>query len=78
MEWISVEDRMPDEGNDVLCVWEYSYWSGDNPRMSIDRIQHHGCGKRDFQSNYIHCYTHWMPLPPPPTSPNSDSGCVYI
>ena len=68
MQWISVKDRLPDDGIDVLCVWEYGYWSGDTPRMSVDRIQHHGQGVRNFQSNYIHCYTHWMTLPEPPTN----------
>ena len=72
MEWISIKKELPVDGVDVLCLWEHGYWSGDIPRMSVDRIQHHGSGVRDFQSNYIHCYTHWRPLPPPHSSHNSD------
>ena len=72
MEWISVNEKLPGDGLDVLCVWVHDYWAGDAPIMSVDRIQHHGNGVRDFQDNYIHCYTHWMPLPPPPSSSNEE------
>jgi len=63
MKWISVEDRLPEDGVDVLCVWKCGYWTGKQPRISVDRIQRHGDGIRDFQSDYIDCYTHWVLLP---------------
>jgi len=56
MKWISVEDRLPEEGVEVLLT--------DGLRMDVDHYYH---GKNDCWANcpYI-TPTHWMPLPGPP------------
>ncbi len=68
MEWISVDDRLPDEGAHVLVYgqkrnaveyrvgegWRAAYWS--DPGRGV--IWHMGPSEADV--------THWMPFPPPP------------
>jgi len=57
MEWISVEDRLPDEGVDVLlwCGWAITGLIGnDNSFYTEDGV------------NPCHNVTHWMSLPEPP------------
>jgi hypothetical protein len=64
MEWISLKDRLPE--TDVQCLW----YDGENTmfrdsKMHIDLLTstHYGF---DCVVNYLHNYTHWMPLPPAP------------
>lgn len=66
-EWISVKDKLPDKGDQVLCY-------GEEPNNIHDDglpfktgiydgknwISDHFC-----ESSYIEV-THWMPLPEPP------------
>jgi hypothetical protein len=61
MEWISVKDRLPQMGEDVLCFSMkrifHSWW--DNISSSCDWY--------DIQNNWIiEDVTHWMPLPEQP------------
>ena len=67
-KWISVEERLPENGNDVLCWYEY-YRYGDYNRM----YQTYGigccwngtwCG--DVPSGSRSKVLYWMPLPMPP------------
>lgn len=61
--WISVEDRLPEDGQGVLCytdgrvLFSHNWW------------HHSVCLFRDgeFQSGSRRHPTHWAPLPPPPT-----------
>ena len=53
-EWISVEDRLPDENQHVLA-----YRKCRNPQVAIQAIVWF-CDEDMF--------THWMPLPDPPTA----------
>lgn len=62
-EWISVEDRLPQEGVKVLTLdkWGHirdrnlqKYWTGDKAYFRPDGME----PGRDI--------THWMPLPEPP------------
>jgi hypothetical protein len=60
-EWISVKDGLPEKGNNVLFL------DGDASILSdcyvhIDCIDSNG----ECFENYLHNYTHWMPLPEPP------------
>lgn len=56
-EWISVEDRLPDEDVRVLvCIDSDRHYI----KMDTDRILK---GKWVRWSTYV---THWMPLPEPP------------
>ena len=72
MEWISVNDRLPEQHKEVLISIEYgdviqAYYSDNRWYIS-----------RDVRDNATDCYanvarliegsnvTHWMPLPEPP------------
>lgn len=70
MEWISIKDRLPEEGEDVL-------FSVAPNGVPFTRIGLYGdgnwkllCGMfgeyRTFTSKTVWPVTHWMPLPPPP------------
>jgi len=55
IEWISVKDKLPEEGKDVLCVDSKGAFIGcyrEGVWYDID-----SCGLRP---------THWMPLPETP------------
>ena len=56
MEWISVEERLPDENSDFITYCADGVVGVSN------------CGFYGFP----HDVTHWMPLPPPPSSSNSE------
>lgn len=61
-EWISVEDRLPDANNLVLCWWE-SY-DGEREHYGFATFQSNGVW---YVSNEgMHKVTHWMSLPSPP------------
>lgn len=66
--WISVDDRLPEVGQSVLCYRPYAVNSGDRP-VKIDKYE--GWLNADFEGRehgfYSTCKpTHWMPLPEPP------------
>ena len=65
-KWIRVCDRLPPIG--VKCLW----CDGKRTICSvnlyhIDEINKYG----DCSENYLHNYTHWMPLPEPPNQNTS-------
>ncbi len=61
VEWISVEDRLPDKYGDVICftrkgtIWQVTY----NPTYKLFNVSY------DNVENAMDV-THWMPLPQPP------------
>ena len=60
MEWISVEDRLPEEGQRVLALFvthfmEVACFKDGEWKVSFD----------DW-SEYLFPISHWMPLPEPP------------
>ena len=61
-EWISVKDRLPEEGDRCLCRLK-SFASPGSFYQSILRYDKYG-----FQDGgvYEEGVTHWMPLPQPP------------
>lgn len=67
MEWISVKDRLPEDGEDVLFVVRPN--GGLFIRVGIysDGVWSLLCGMwndyRQFTSNTAWPVTHWMPLP---------------
>ena len=69
MEWVSVKDRLPtDYTTYIVCSDE------DGTVWFMD---YYGCGWESCDSDgeskiYKDDITHWMPLPPPPSSHNSD------
>ena len=59
MKWISVEDRLPDNINDVIVYMECSMQSAwYKPNV--------GFISNSFGGNITHAVTHWLPLPEPP------------
>lgn len=58
-EWISVDERLPGEDEDVLCFVD----EGDEKWQEV--ASHHNGFFTDLHCNLI-IVTHWMPLPPPP------------
>jgi len=67
MEWISVKECLPDEGEPVLV--NSQYWSA-NPFVAR-RIRGEWEGERILSRP--DSVTHWMPLPPPPTAPETET-----
>jgi hypothetical protein len=61
-EWISVDDRLPKAG-------EWALWLDGEKTMGNYDLFHHVDkidSRKEALVNYIHNYTHWMPLPAPP------------
>lgn len=61
-EWISVKDRLPAIGEWALWLDGEKTMGHHGPFLHVDKINH----RKEAFVNYIHNYTHWMPLPAPP------------
>ena len=61
-DWISVKDRLPEDGQDVL-VWDDGGFAYIDERL---------CGTWKYGGNYG--VTHWMPLPEPPKEVSGDAA----
>lgn len=66
-EWISVEERLPEMGKDVLCYCEFGISKG----MTVaGRFYANETVIRwmsfETEDNTKYRITHWMPLPEPP------------
>lgn len=63
-EWISVNDRLPDEGKRVILATLFGIYAGwrrvpkARERSGVWRIEHVW-----YESG---CVSHWQPLPEPP------------
>ncbi|AHK11855.1 hypothetical protein S349_65 [Shewanella sp. phage 3/49] len=69
-EWISVDDRLPDESHDD-CYDEHNVYckhpSGDKSEDIVTTVDWTEHGWFDCkQMSWNECVTHWMPLPTPP------------
>lgn len=58
-KWISVYDRLPDEGTVVLAAGKRSATTGEFQGTVLDK-------KYWYWKGSIKTVTHWMPLPPIP------------
>ena len=61
-EWISVDDRLPEEK--VNCIVHYKHAYCDNDGYWTIGICFYDGEK--FQMHWAYKVTHWMPLPEPP------------
>lgn len=60
-EWISVEDRLPDQGQPVIYWFSLlGVFAGKFERLNGTNLF---SGERGFLGDEV---THWMPLPEPP------------
>jgi len=66
MEWISVNDRLPEHGMFTILV--YGRFTADCPKRVMEVHYYRRGNKCEFRSNNIKTkdVTHWMPLPEPP------------
>ena len=73
-EWISVDDRLPEDKGDGVKHQEIDLWCGEDKCRYPDAyyfkgkfwdiaLDHDGCFDFYFELENI---THWMPLPQPP------------
>ena len=61
-EWISVDDRLPEEKVDCIVHYKHAYCDNDD-YWAIGICFNDG---EKFQINPAYKVTHWMPLPQPP------------
>ena len=62
-EWISVEDRLPEDGEYVVCIAKRNPFSRFMPMVA--RIEKNGWAN-PITEQYISEVTHWIPMPQPP------------
>lgn len=67
MQWVSVEDRLPDQPEEIIDVERY--WCAlECGLCELVTFAHTTSGYHEFIWNDCICskITHWMPLPKPP------------
>lgn len=62
-KWISVEERLPEEGERVLILYELR---GDEENISIGWLANGGFDCWDDSLWTMRSVTYWMPMPEPP------------
>lgn len=61
-KWISVKDRLPEEGQKVI-VFDNEYKTVDTYEFEDSKFLYRDSYHTDDYTNFV---THWMPLPKPP------------
>ena len=61
-EWISVDDRLPEEKVNCIVHYKHAYFENDD-YWAIGICFYDG---EKFQLNPAYKVTHWMPIPQPP------------
>lgn len=69
MEWVNVKDRLPPDGDDVLCWYEYWRYGQYNCMYRKYGIgyQFNGNWGGEVANGRNAKVLYWMPLPKPPT-----------
>lgn len=65
MEWISVEDRLPDEAGQYLVAYHPCIWARVDTSKTLVGMDSFR-GKTTWAQRKYQRVTHWMPLPQPP------------
>jgi hypothetical protein len=64
MEWISVENRLPEDGQSVIATgFDWGDKASKRHFVVCEYFQNMWVGDQDEEFEYL---THWMPLPEPP------------
>ena len=66
-EWVSVKDRLPEDGGYAVCIAKRNPFSRFMPMVA--RIEKNGW-VNPITEQYISEVTHWMPIPQPPKGDN--------
>ena len=61
-EWISVEDRLPEDNSNVIAC----LWIGEESRVYPAFYAHGVWWDRVFSTPTTNTTTHWQPMPQPP------------
>ena len=61
-EWISVDERLPEEKVNCIVYYKHAYCDNDD-YWAIGICFYNG---EKFQMDWSYKVTHWMPLPKPP------------
>jgi len=71
IEWISVNDDLPEDTEDVLIVEDFGFmvevfvgWREDGEWLSLSFVEDDDGGNAQLHPTEL--ITHWMPLPEPP------------
>lgn len=75
-EWISVEERLPPNGEDVLCWYEYFRYGSYNCMFETYGIgyQYNGHWGGEVANGTRARVIAWMPLPKPPEYANESAN----
>lgn len=69
MEWISVKDKLPPKGEEMVLAVVHGYREGTVPMSAVGMARHtseDGWILEEFPKLNNIRVTHWMPLPEPP------------
>jgi len=64
--WISVTERLPEDGSDVLAYLKYDEVAGRITAANYDKGMWQDCVMASLYRTEEGVVTHWMPLPEPP------------
>lgn len=64
-QWIPVEERLPESGQQVLACVRLPHWTHEMPTL-IETLDYDQGRFLDDDVDPRHYVTHWMPLPEPP------------
>jgi len=69
MEWIRCSERMPEDGVYVIVATVDTTWVETHfvESESFTGVRMWYSANEDTEPRPLQSFTHWMPLPPPPT-----------
>jgi len=71
--WISVNERLPEDGEPTLVSFRLSHWTDEMPSIVDVMWYESGCFVEHAEKRKS-IVTHWMPLPEPPRPAQAAGG----